>query len=144
MSCRAMRMALLMSAFALMPAALQAQPAADVAASEQVAALVSSNSALDVPIEEIAASLSGCAILDKDFPGLRTHAMYVFFKVMTLNQIAALSDGRITPNMLAQARTDLSALPFKFLAQNVHQTDIDDLDLVPPLRQASLSDSHPK
>lgn len=112
MSSGSIRMALLMCAFALMPTALQAQPALEVAAPKQVAALVSSNSALDVPIEEIAASLSGCTILDKDFPGLRTHSMYEFFKAMTLNQIAAMSHGKITPNMLAQARTDLSALSF--------------------------------
>ena len=142
MSSRAMRMALLMSALALMPAA--AQPATEVASLKQVAAPAPSNSTLDLPIEEIAASLSGRAILDKDFPGLCTHSMYGFFKVMTINQIAAMSHGKITPDMLAQARTDLSALPFKPVAQSVRQTDALDLDLMPSGSQASLGASHQK
>lgn len=67
-------------------------------------------SPLDMPIETIADSTGGCAVLDKDFPGLRDHPMYPFFKAMTLNQIAAMSKGQITPDMLAQASTDLAAL----------------------------------
>ena len=144
MSSGSLRMALSMCAIALMPAAVQAQPANEVASLKQVAAPQPSNSTLDVPIEEIAASSSGRAILDKDFPGLRAHPMYGFAKVMTLNQIAAMSNGRITPDMLAQARTDLSALPFKAVAQQVHQTDALDLDSAPSGSQASLGDSYPK
>src|SRR6202000_2597674 len=67
--------------------------------------------ALDMPIEKIAQSSQGCAVLDKDFPGMRDHPMYGSFKHMTLNQIAAMSHGQITPEMMAQAKTDLSALP---------------------------------
>lgn len=143
MSFGSMRMALLMCAVALMPAALRAQPVADVASLKQAVAPEPSNSTLDVPIEDIAASSSGRAILDKDFPGLCTHAMYGSFKVLTLNQIAAMSHGKITPVMLAQARTDLSALPFKPVA-GVRQTDVEDLNLVPTGSQASLSASYPK
>ena len=69
-----------------------------------------SDSALDQPITKIAGTTSGCAVLDKDFPGLRTHPMYAFFKSMTLNQIAAMSHGRITQEMLVQAQTDLAGL----------------------------------
>jgi len=68
-----------------------------------------SNSALDLPIEKIADSSDGCTILDKDFPGLRVHPMYEFFKSMSLNQIAAMSHGRITFEMLARAQADLTA-----------------------------------
>jgi hypothetical protein len=143
MPSRSKRMALLMSAFSLMPAALRAQPATEVAAPKQAAALESSNSTLDVPIEEIATSLRGCAILDKNFPGLRAHAMFEFFKTMSLNQIAAMSHGEITSDMLAQAQTDLSALPFKPVAV-VHQTDVEYLNPAPPGSQVSLSDSYPK
>jgi len=67
-------------------------------------------SALDMPIEQIAESTGGCAVLDRDFPGLREHPMFGSFKRMTLNQIAAMSGGKITPEMLAQAKSDLSAL----------------------------------
>lgn len=65
---------------------------------------------LDEPIRQIADTPAGCAVLDKDFPGLRQHAMYDFFKSLTLNQIAALSKGRITQEMLVQAQTDLLAM----------------------------------
>jgi hypothetical protein len=68
-------------------------------------------SALDEPIEQIADSPGGCAVLDTDFPGLRDHPMYPFFKSLTLNQIAAMSGGKITPDMLAQAKADLAAAP---------------------------------
>ena len=69
-----------------------------------------SNSALDQPIRKIADTTDGCTVLDRDFPGLRAHPMYQFFKSMTLNQIAAMSHGRITQEMLRQAQTDLAAL----------------------------------
>jgi hypothetical protein len=67
-------------------------------------------SSLDVPIEQIAAKPNGCAILDKDFPGLRQHPMYEYFKAMSLNQVAAMSKGQITPAMMAQAKIDIAAL----------------------------------
>ena len=67
-------------------------------------------SVLDEPIRQIADTAGGCAVLDKDFPGLRQHSMYDFFKSMSLNQVAALSKGQITPDMLAQAKMDLTAL----------------------------------
>ncbi|HWA03361.1 MAG TPA: hypothetical protein VG819_07515 [Rhizomicrobium sp.] len=65
---------------------------------------------LDLPIEQIAGSTGGCDILDKDFPGLREHPMYDFFKSMTLKQVAALSRGKITADMLAQAQSDLARM----------------------------------
>ncbi len=71
---------------------------------------VTQAAALDEPIRQIADTPAGCAMLDKDFPGLRQHAMYDFFKSMSLNQIAALSKGQITEEMLAQAQTDILAL----------------------------------
>jgi len=88
----------------LAPASAQTNDAAQPAATQGAA------SPLDLPIETIADSTGGCAVLDKDFPGLRDHPMYPFFKAMTLNQIAAMSKGQITPDMLAQASTDLAAL----------------------------------
>ena len=36
--------------------------------------------------------------------------MYDFFKSMSLNQIAAMSKGQITPDMLAQAKIDITSL----------------------------------
>jgi hypothetical protein len=86
-------------------------PAADALAAPSSPA--QPDSTLDEPITKIADTTGGCAILDKDFPGLRTHPMYAFFKSMSLNQIAAMSHGQITPDMLTQAQTDLSALNIK-------------------------------
>ncbi len=85
-------------------------PDDDATSTSPVAPSPESNSALDQPITKIADSTNGCAILDKDFPGLRAHPMYPFFKTMTLNQIAAMSHGRITQEMLRQAQTDLLAI----------------------------------
>jgi hypothetical protein len=144
MPSRSMRIPLLMAALALMPVALWAQTATDVTAPKQVAALESSNSTLNVPIEDIAATLTGCAILDKDFPGLRAHAMYHFFKTMSLNQIAAMSHGQITADMLVQAQADLSALPIKAVARSVHQTDGENLDFAPTAGYGSRNNSAPK
>lgn len=129
MSSKPMRVALLLGAFALVPAAWPAQPAADVVAP----------SMLDVPIEDIAATENGRVVLDKDFPELRTHAMYDVFKSMSLNQIAAMSHGRITRTMLAQARTDLSALPVMAVAQPVTPADIEDPAPPPNGSQAAFS-----
>lgn len=67
-------------------------------------------STLDMPIEQIAATAGGQAILDRDFPGMCQHPMYSYFKSMTLNQVAAMSKGQITPAMMAQAKVDLASL----------------------------------
>ena len=75
-----------------------------------VAPRLLATSYLDMPIEQIAAAPNGCTILDKDFPGMREHPMYDYFKAMSLNQVAAMSKGRITPAMMAQARVDLASL----------------------------------
>ena len=105
---RSVRILVPVAMFGLLPLSVSAQTMDDM--SDPIAAQPSSSSPLDKPIETIADSTGGCAVLDKDFPGLRAHPMYAFFKSMTLNQIAAMSKGQITPDMLAQAKTDLAAL----------------------------------
>ncbi len=102
------------SVFLLAPALAQAQSLAStdpLYLAQPATPVETPASSLDEPIEQIADTTNGCAVLDKDFPGLRAHPMYGFFKRMSLNQIAAMSKGRITPDMLTQAQTDLSALP---------------------------------
>ena len=126
------RMAFVLCGAALVVVTSHAGPANGVAAPKSHAAPSPSQqakSALDVPIEAIAASVSGCAILDKDFPGLRNHAMYGFFKSMSLHQIAAMSKGRMTPEMMAQAETDLAKL--KFAPASARPSGIDDLEPKP-------------
>jgi uncharacterized protein with GYD domain len=36
--------------------------------------------------------------------------MYAYFKSLSLNQLAAMSGGKITPSMLARAQYDLAAI----------------------------------
>jgi hypothetical protein len=92
----------------LSPSTVQAQM--DDVASPASIATTDASPTLDTPIRQIASTDGGCAVLDKDFPGLRAHPMYPFFKSMSLNQIAAMSKGKITPGMLTQAKADLAAL----------------------------------
>jgi hypothetical protein len=147
-------MALVMSAFALVLAACQAPPAADLAAPKQATAPTqtvqpkqsaklepspapaASNSMLDVPVEKIAAIPRGRALLDKDFPGLCTHPMFSSFEGMSLNQLAAMSSGKMTPVMLAKAQKDLSKLRG---LRTVPQTTTADATPAPSDNQASLS-----
>jgi hypothetical protein len=136
-----MQITSLMVALAFTPGALRAQTITEVTAPKKIAALVSSSSALNVPIEEIAETLEGCAVLDKDFPGLRAHTMYYFFKTMSLNQIAAMSHGQITANMLVQAQADLSDLPIRVVARPLHQTDGENLDFAPPDHRDDRTDN---
>jgi hypothetical protein len=105
---RSVRILVPVAMLGLLSSAVSAQTLDDM--SDPGATQPTSSSPLDKPIETIADSTGGCAVLDKDFPGLRAHPMYAFFKSMTLNQIAAMSKGQITPDMLAQANTDLAAL----------------------------------
>ena len=113
---------------ALLPATSCARPAITVPSNPALAS-APTQSGLDRPIEIIAASPRGRAILDKDFPGLRNHAMYGFFKSMSLHQIAAMSKGRMTPEMMAQAETDLAKL--KFAPASARPSGIDDLEPKP-------------
>ncbi len=65
---------------------------------------------LDTPIETIVADPKGKAVLDADLPGVTTHEMYEMFKGMTLNQLAPMSQGKITPEGLTKVAADLAAI----------------------------------
>ena len=65
---------------------------------------------LETPVQKIAADPLGRAVLDRDMPGLTTNPNYPVFKVMTLNQLASLSDGKITQGQLVQLKADLANL----------------------------------
>jgi len=66
---------------------------------------------LETPVQEIAANPQGKAVLDRDLPGFTTNPNYPVAKLMTLHQLAAMSDGKITPAQLVQLKTDLAAVP---------------------------------
>lgn len=65
---------------------------------------------LDTPIETIAADPAGRAVLDKDLPTLRPHPAYEDFKGMSLTQVAPMSQGALTDELLAKTGADLKAL----------------------------------
>jgi hypothetical protein len=66
---------------------------------------------LDTPIEAIVADPAGKAALDGALPGISDHPAYDMFKAMTLKQLEPLSDGKITPELLAKAEVALAAVP---------------------------------
>ena len=65
---------------------------------------------IDTPIEEIVAVPAGKAVLDKDLPGLTSHAMYEQFKSMTLKDLQPMSQGQITDESLKKVSADLATL----------------------------------
>lgn len=65
---------------------------------------------VDTPIETIVANPAGKAVLDKDVPGLTTHAMYDSFKSMSLKALQPMSSGALSDEMLAKVETDLAAI----------------------------------
>lgn len=68
---------------------------------------------LDTPLEKIAASEQGKAILDKHLPGLTTHAMWDAIKPMSLNEVAPIAGGAIPEDRMKLVAADLAALPKK-------------------------------
>ncbi|CAN5900931.1 hypothetical protein BH11PSE1_BH11PSE1_28160 [soil metagenome] len=63
------------------------------------------------PIESLVANPAAKAVLDKDIPGLTTHEAYDQFKSMTLTQVAPMSQGAMTDEMLKTVQADLDKLP---------------------------------
>ncbi|CAN5455058.1 hypothetical protein BH10PSE5_BH10PSE5_26290 [soil metagenome] len=63
------------------------------------------------PIETLVANPAAKAVLDKDIPGMTTHEAYDQFKSMTLTQVAPMSQGAITDDMLKTVQADLDKLP---------------------------------
>ena len=65
---------------------------------------------LDTPIEQIAASPAGKAVLDKDVPGLITHPAYEQFKSLSIKDVQPMSQGAITDSMIKRLGADLASL----------------------------------
>ena len=65
---------------------------------------------LDTPIEVIAANPAGKAVLDKDIPGLTSHAMYDSFKAMSLKALQPMSNGALTEAQMEKVQADLAAI----------------------------------
>lgn len=65
---------------------------------------------VDTPLETIVADPAAKAVLDKDMPGLTTHAMFDQFKSMSLKQLAPMSGGKITDEGLVKVGAELATL----------------------------------
>ena len=65
---------------------------------------------IDTPIQDIAANPDGKAVLDKDLPGLTSHAMYDQFKSMSLKDLQPMSQGAITDDQLKKVGADLATV----------------------------------
>ena len=65
---------------------------------------------LDTPIEQIASSPAGKAILNKELPGLTSNIIYSRFKKISLKKLQPMSGGRITDQALARIQMELAEL----------------------------------
>lgn len=65
---------------------------------------------LSTPIEQIVADPAAKAALDSTIPGLSAHPAYDMFKAMSLKDLAPLSEGQITPELLAKTEAALATV----------------------------------
>jgi len=99
---------LLIAALFALPATAMAQTAPAPAPAATPAAAVKFT--LDTPIQEIVADAQGKAAIDKNLPGLIGLPQYDMFKGLSLNQLKAYSDGKLTDEILAKTAADLAAI----------------------------------
>jgi hypothetical protein len=91
------------------PAIAQTAPTAPAAPAAPAAATSRLN--LDTPIETIMADPKGKEVLTADMGGdLSQHPAYEQFKGMSLNQVAPMSGGKVSDDMLKKVGADLSAI----------------------------------
>jgi hypothetical protein len=67
-------------------------------------------SALDLPIERIAADPAGRSVLDANLPQVLGHANYETFKAMSLRQLQPLSQKQLTDEALARTESGLATV----------------------------------
>lgn len=87
-------------------AALQLQVAAPAPAAPATAA---AKLGLDTPVEELVANPKTKAVLDAELPTLAAHPSYELFKAMSLRQLAPMSQGALTEEMLQKLAPKLAA-----------------------------------
>jgi len=86
-------------------------PAAAPAPATAAAPAAAGKLTLDTPIETIVADPKGKEVLTADLGGdVSQHPMYESFKSMSLNQLAPMSQGKITDDVLKKVATDLAAI----------------------------------
>lgn len=92
----------------LLLAAASAQ--ATTATPAQPAPAVAPKPTLDTPVEQLMANPKTKAVLDADLPTLASHPSYDMFKAMSLNQLAPMSQGVLTDELLKKVAADLAAV----------------------------------
>lgn len=88
------------------PLAAQSMPQATPSVTPATAAKFT----LDTPIETLRADPAAKALVDAALPELGAHAMYDSFKTMSLNQLAPMSGGKISDEILAKLGAQLAAV----------------------------------
>ena len=97
-------------ALALM-AALAAPAAAQIAPAAAAAPTTKAGFSVDgTPIETLAGDPRSKAVIDKLMPQLFGHPAYDQFKTMTLAQLAPMSQGSITDELLKQVQDELAKI----------------------------------
>ena len=86
------------------PAPAQAQPAAAPAAHK-------ARFTIDTPIAELMANAAAKGVVEKVTPGLEANPHYFLFKMMSLRQIAPMSEGKLTDAKLVQVDQMLAKVP---------------------------------
>ena len=64
----------------------------------------------DTPIQDIVADPAAKAVLDKNLPGLTGLPEYEMFKGLSLKQVQAYSNGKLTDAMIAKTNADLAEI----------------------------------
>jgi hypothetical protein len=86
--------------------ALAETPPAGAAATTAAAPVIAAG--VDkTPIEALVADPATKAVLDKHLPGVAEHPSYDMFKSMTLRDVAPMSGGVVTDDILAAIQADL-------------------------------------
>ncbi|PZT98999.1 MAG: hypothetical protein DI624_06485 [Brevundimonas sp.] len=91
-------------------ACASAQEAPAAADSRSAASAPVAAHTLDTPIERLVADPAAKTVLDRELPGLTTHARYDQFKGMSLKALKPFSGGLITDERLAAVEAGLRAL----------------------------------
>ena len=85
-------------------------PATDEAPPETAPDAKAGRFTLDTPIAQLLTDYRSKAVLDKDMPGLSTDKNLDTFKPLSLNRLAPMSGGRLTPELLAKVGRHLSEI----------------------------------
>lgn len=93
------------------PALAQTTPAPAPAPAPAAAPAAASKFNLDTPIETLVADPAAKAVLDKDMGAdVTKHPAYDQFKSMSLNQVAPMSGGAVSDELLKKIGADLAAI----------------------------------